>query len=250
MRTPLVPFDQWANPAMHRAAQPDAMIVGNVQCVRPAASVAGGTFSAVNTYGRVDSASPTSSAGGTGFTPIARKVVYPSGGGTNYEQEGFVVFSGAVACSYLAFLGTNPVDLSHAAWTTELDAYANGAGGVGGWRAFFRIYGVTSWGGHGTVPSDPNPINWNNKADVTLTTSAFCGSVRAVANPFGSPVQDSPSHSVNALAVQGTASTILGLWFKLDTVTAPGFSAPSSGDYYSAKLSFNPTGSPGFIHAS
>lgn len=216
---------------------------------RPATNMTGASFTAVNVFGRVDSDSAGSSFGGVGFTPVARKVVYPSGGGTDYEQQGFVVFPGAVTCSYLAFVGGNPVDLSHSAWTSELDAYANGAGGVGAWRAFFRIYGVTSWGGHGTLPTDPNPITWANKGDVVLTTSAFCGGVRPVANAFGSPVQDSPSHSINALAVQGSPSTILGLWFKIDTITAPGFSVPTSGDYYSAKLSFNPTGSPGYLKA-
>jgi len=218
--------------------------------VRPAGG--GQAFTAVNVYGRVDSDSPTASFGGVGFTPVARKVVYPSGGGTEYEQEGFIVFPSPVTATYLAFIGSNPVNLAHNAIITELDAYSNGVG-VGSyiWRAFFRVYGVTSWGGHGTLPSDPSPINWNNKGDIVLTDATFCGSVRAVANaydPSATLVQDNPTHSINALAVQGaTRTTLLGLWFKLDTIVAPGFPAPTSGDYYSAKLSINSTGSPGFI---
>lgn len=222
---------------------------GGRTLVRPAGGAL--AFTPVNVYGRVDSDSPTSSFGGVGFTPIARKVVYPSGGGTDYEQEGFVVFPSPVTASYLAFIGSNPVNLSHNAITTELDAYSNGVGtATFSWRAFFRLYGVTSWGGHGTLPSDPSPINWNNKGDVVLTSSVFCGSVRSVAyghDPSAALVQDAPTHSINAIAVQGTRSTIVGLWFKLDTLVAPGFSAPTSGDYYSAKLSINPTGSPGFV---
>lgn len=222
---------------------------GGRTLVRPTGG--GQAFTAVNVFGRVDSDSPTSSFGGVGFSPIARKVVYPSGGGTSYEQEGFVVFSSPVAASYLAFIVSNPVNLAHNGIITELDVYANGPG-VGSfiWRAFFRVYGVASWGGHGTLPSEPNPINWNNKGDIVLTTSAFCGSVRAAANaydPSAGLVQDNPTHSINALAVQGTRATILGLWFKLDTLVAPAFVTPTSGDYYSAKLSINPTGSPGFI---
>jgi len=225
---------------------------GGRTLVRP--SGGGQAFTAVNVYGRVDSDSPTSSFGGVGFTPVARKIVYPSGGGTDYEQEGFVVFPGPVTATYLAFIGSNPVNLAHNAVTTELDAYSNGAG-VGSyiWRAFFRVYGVTSWGGHGTLPTDPSPINWNNKGDIVLTDSTFCGSVRAVANaydPSATLVQDNPTHSINALAVQGaTRTTLLGLWIKIDSVVAPGFPAPTSGDYYSAKLSINPTGSPGIIAA-
>lgn len=213
----------------------------------------GSAFTSVNVFGRVDSQNPTTSYGGVGHTPVARKVVYPSGGGTDYEQEGFIVFPSGLTTSHLAFIGLSAPALAHGSMKTRLEAYANGSGGwANPWQAHFRFYGVTSWGGHGTLPSDPNPINWNNKGDVVLTpdtgASAFWGSIRANEGSFQSfnPIFEI---SYNAIAVYGVPASILGIWFKVYSVTAPGFSVPASGDFYSAAFEINPSGAPGYIKA-